>query len=96
MLSSHAGFIESSLPFQLCHASEAAGSFNRNQPSQQELSTQCKAVLDAIPELIGAVSDMRRSPDSVQAVRNLIDKSKALLQVCILLYITYTIVSQCS
>lgn len=67
--------------FQLCHASEAAGSFNRNQPSQQELSAQCKLVLDHVPVLIAAVSEVRRNPDSVQAVRSLIDTSKALLQV---------------
>lgn len=64
---------------QLCNASEAAGSFNRNQPSQQELSAQCKIVLDHIPELISAMREAGRHPESAQATKLLIESSKAIL-----------------
>lgn len=69
---------------QLCNASEAASQFNRNQPSQQELSSQCRIVLEHIPVLIAAIRDARSQPDSVQSVRSLIDSSKALIQVRLL------------
>lgn len=66
---------------QLVNASEAAAQFNRNQPSQHELSSQCRVVLEHVPVLIAAIREARNNPDSVQAVRGLIDASKALIQV---------------
>ena len=66
---------------QLANASEAASHFNRNQPSQQDLSSQCKQVMEYVPLLIAAMREARVNPDSAQAVRVLIDNSKALLQV---------------
>lgn len=68
---------------QLVNASESASQFNRNQPSQQELNSQCRVVLEHVPVLIAAIREARNNPDSVQAVRALIDASKALIQVYI-------------
>jgi len=69
------------LVFQLCNASQAAATFNRNQPSQQELAAQCKLVLELIPHLVQGMTAASNNPESVQAVRHLIDMSNALLQV---------------
>lgn len=81
---------------QLGNASEAAAHFNRNQPSQQELSSQCKDVLDQVPVLVAAMRDARHNPDSVQAVRTLIDSSNALLQVGAKVTITQVLTPHCT
>jgi len=68
---------------QLINAAGSAGKSNRNQASQQQLMTHCKAVADdVIPRLVQGLRANVQNPENANAQMNLIQAALGMMQPC--------------